>query len=262
MRIVHVINQFVMLTGAELHVYELAREQVRCGHSVSLYSPIQGGELRLKAKAAGIGFAPLDRPDLYHVHSPAVLKNYQGVPAVATLHDSRDKLDRGPIRRWIVVREDQQALILDAALIPNGFDLSRFHPYPLLRAHPIPTVLAVGNFRDDRRQAMLESLRQKAKDDEVWVDFLGTGLHGLRGKNIAVHPPAWHTESFLAHCDVTAGLYVGRTTIEGWLCNRPGWIYQPDGSLACVSPPPDVAERYDIVRIAERVEGVYREAIG
>ena len=29
-------------------------------------------------------------------------------------------------------------------------------------------------------------------------------------------------------CDETAGIFLGRTTIEGFLCNKPAWIYTVD----------------------------------
>ncbi len=31
-------------------------------------------------------------------------------------------------------------------------------------------------------------------------------------------------------CDETAGILLGRTTIEGWLCGKKGWIYDVDNT--------------------------------
>jgi hypothetical protein len=37
-------------------------------------------------------------------------------------------------------------------------------------------------------------------------------------------------ETFVKNCSETAGILLGRTTIEGWLCGKPGWIYNIDDS--------------------------------
>lgn len=267
MKILHLISQFFSLTGAELYVYELAREQVRRGHYVVVCAPMIGGELSRRARKAGVIVASpstLEQAepwDVLHIHHYHVIPEdfAPSVPRVATLHDLRDKTEgRGVVARWIVVREDQQVSLPEAVHIPNGFDLERFNPMPPVEL-VVPIVLAAGNFRDDRRAAMLEDLTARAEAGEILLYVVGNGLEMVHpSRQILRSPPAWDIERHLAHCAQTASLYVGRTAIEGFLCGRPGWVYDPQGERVLVEPPPDARERYGIGRVAEQVEEVYR----
>lgn len=35
-------------------------------------------------------------------------------------------------------------------------------------------------------------------------------------------------EEYVKNCSETAGILLGRTTIEGWMCGKSGWIYNVD----------------------------------
>lgn len=77
MKILLAISNFQFLTGAEIYIYELARELVKRGHKVAVTSYI-GGELEKKAKEVGIELYPFTffndkrmdwKPDIIHSHS-------------------------------------------------------------------------------------------------------------------------------------------------------------------------------------------------
>jgi hypothetical protein len=55
-------------------------------------------------------------------------------------------------------------------------------------------------------------------------DLIGNNTH------VTYHGPTWKVEDFVKRCDETAGILLGRTTIEGWLCGKAGWIYDIDAS--------------------------------
>jgi hypothetical protein len=42
--------------------------------------------------------------------------------------------------------------------------------------------------------------------------------------------PTPNVEKYIQQCDITAGILLGRTTIEGWMCGKSGWIYDVDNT--------------------------------
>ena len=59
----------------------------------------------------------------------------------------------------------------------------------------------------------------------------------------------------------TAGIQLGRTTIEGWVAGKPGWIYKVDdqGNILDIQfhePPADV-EKYYSENVAKQIIDEY-----
>ena len=270
MRILHVMRQAFDYTGIELHVYELSCEQLRLGHQVSVVAPIQGGDLRLRMLRAGlVVMQPAQalvefKPELLHLHNAQVTpaEVTERVPTVATLHDAWDSVSRGKVRRWIVVRSDLERFVPSGAIcIPNGFDLTRFYPRPLPETE-MPRVLCIGNFRDKRRRAMLEDLLSQAERNEIALSLVGLGLaRRVLRPGAAVFSMRWDIENLITLCTHTAGIYVGRTTIEGWLCSRPGWAYDENGRKDLLYPPGNTRDTYGIERVAQQVMSVYEQVL-
>ncbi len=58
-------------------------------------------------------------------------------------------------------------------------------------------------------------------------------------------PPTWNTERYISEAKETAGILLGRTTIESWMSGKSSWIYQVDNSGFILSkelfePPSDL----------------------
>jgi hypothetical protein len=65
--------------------------------------------------------------------------------------------------------------------------------------------------------------------------------------NIKYLDKRWDTETVVKQMHFTAGILLGRTTIEGWMCGKDGWIYDVDSSGNILSKklhpvPADVAK--------------------
>jgi len=74
-----------------------------------------------------------------------------------------------------------------------------------------------------------------------------------------------NVEEYLKKCDYTAGIFKGRTTIEGFLCGKQGWIYVVDREGKIISKeltgvPADI-EKYRSDFSAERVFSLYEEVL-
>jgi len=61
---------------------------------------------------------------------------------------------------------------------------------------------------------------------------------------------------FVKNCSETAGILLGRRTIEGWLCEKPGWIYNVDENGYILNK-----EKYnlpeDINEVAKKIKEEY-----
>ena len=71
----------------------------------------------------------------------------------------------------------------------------------------------------------------------------------LLNKHVKIFSPTWNTETFVRKAKETAGILLGRTTIESWMCGKKSWIYNVDKSggilsKELVSPPQDINKFY------------------
>jgi hypothetical protein len=71
----------------------------------------------------------------------------------------------------------------------------------------------------------------------------------------------YEIEKFVKNCSETAGVLLGRTTIEGWMCGKPGWIYNVDSSGNIIDKklyevPSDV-EKYYSSNVSKKIKDSY-----
>jgi hypothetical protein len=67
--------------------------------------------------------------------------------------------------------------------------------------------------------------------------------------NVKYFKPSWSVESLINQCEETAGIQLGRTTIESWMCGKPSWIYKVNSfgvveSKEKFEPPHDLEKYY------------------
>jgi hypothetical protein len=99
---------------------------------------------------------------------------------------------------------------------------------------------------------------------ELWLvgenksDYLQTILLEPHVKHF---PATWDVENYIFKSYETAGIQLGRTTIEGWLCGKSSWIYKVDSNGEILSkekfdPPTDV-EKYFTLNVAQQIKNEY-----
>jgi glycosyltransferase involved in cell wall biosynthesis len=284
-------RQFGKLTGAELYSYELGRELVRLGHEFTISAPVfDPGILVTKALEAGIKLAEFKtinshfKFDVMHLNEPRAtnyfLGTLQATPAVATIHSQwpcEQPVLSPRIQKYICIREDIREKIVcvdkipveKTQVIPNGVDFARFHPGPR-NASPGNRVLMVGTLDILRRPTMAD-LAARARKGEIEFWLCGLNLHPAQNPMQVFGPtayftPKWAIELLLMQCDQTAGIMLGRTTIEGWAMGLPGWIYDVDlkGNIiskALHQPPADI-QQFNIQNVAQKIFQIYKEVAG
>ena len=221
--------------------------------------------------------------DIMHLHHKPItehlLRMFPNVPSICTIHSEVIELENPvideKISKYICIRPEIQEYISEVFEIPkdktrviyNPFDSERFKTFPLPdKKNKI--VLFVGTI-DYIRQYTIEDLISETKKagKELWV--LGKKredyLDDLNEPHVTYIEPTWGVESYIKQCDETAGILLGRTTIEGWLCGRPGWIYDVDdaGNISSKSlhPVPDNLERFKSENVIEQIINEYIEII-
>ena len=132
-----------------------------------------------------------------------------------------------------------------------------------------PTVLFAGTVDYLRAHASALLLEETAKRD--WdVLFVGRRMSG----QLDDLPPharyhegdIWDIENTLSKCVATAGILLGRTTIEGWWAGLPGFIYDinsegvVDGWGEYQPPHQEIMRLFDSSYMADRYEEIYERS--
>jgi hypothetical protein len=76
-------------------------------------------------------------------------------------------------------------------------------------------------------------------------------------KNVSYYPSRWDVETLVKECSETVGIFIGRTTIEGFLCGKPALIYDVDDRGAVVKKydmsVPKNLEQFDISYMTDKL---------
>lgn len=276
-------GDFTTISGVPMFFHTLAVELVERGHRVHLVAPAVGGEIAVRTRERGVtvtDFNQLGRKgwDVAHVsglHCSQWAAYSAGCPVVATVHstliyETPYKHDR--ISHYACVRPQiMDKIIAEDGISPgltsvifNGVDRTRFHP---MEGDLVPpTVLFAGTVDYLRAQAA-EMILDLAKERGWRVIFQGRKLSGhlddLPDHAQYREGDEWNIEEVLQLCTATAGVLLGRTTIEGWAAGIPGIIYEIDNDGNVLEwgefdpPPPQIMELFDIKYMTTCYERLY-----
>ena len=83
----------------------------------------------------------------------------------------------------------------------------------------------------------------------------------LQFSHVKHFPATNKVEEYVKNCSETAGILLGRTTIEGWLCGKSGWIYNVDNSGNIINKnkhdvPSDVY-KFNSIEVAKKIKDEY-----
>jgi len=185
--------------------------------------------------------------DVLHInHKPIgehLLKLYPNIPAVNTVHSEvipnlEEPVIHENVKKYIAIRESISDYICDGWDIPidkvsvilNPIDSERFKNYGVTNKE---ITLFVGTIDYLRRNTIFNLVDYtKENDKELWLvgENKSNYINEVIGDHVKYFPPTWDVEKYVKQCSETASILMGRTTIEGWLCGKPGWIYEIDSS--------------------------------
>ena len=194
--------------------------------------------------------------DIIHLnHKPVtehLLRLYPDVPVICSIHSEVIALEHpvisDQIKKYVAIRPEIKEFLVEQfniepskiEVIYNPIDASRFRPTNSGVKNKKPKVLFVGTIDYLRRAAiedLIETTKAEGKDLMIVGKKNDTYLDALLENNphVKYHGATNDVEKFVKECDETAGILLGRTTIEGWMCGKKGWIYDVDNVGAVIS---------------------------
>ena len=194
--------------------------------------------------------------DVIHLnHKPItehLLKLYPDTPTICTIHSEVINLEEPviskQIKKYIAIRPEIKDYISNnffidkdnIEIVYNPIDTSKFKQSKNNKKSDKKVTLFVGTI-DYLRKNMIIDLISTTKENngELWIvgkkydNMLDELMNGLN--HVKYFEPTYNVEKYIHDCDETAGILLGRTTIEGWLCGKKGWIYDVDSSGTILS---------------------------
>ena len=284
------------LSGTEMYFYELTRELVNQGHNVTLISQIEDSQIAVRSAEHGVKILDMTDPNLpdesefdvacfshYPIFDNVMCMQYPNLPKLMICHSEVIPLEvpikHPAIKHYVGIRQticDIICRMMDVkddmvTLIKNPIDFSRFN-MSLSRPTPQPpdkrAVLFVGSF-DYLRTKSIMHLYNLSKEQDFDVVLVGRNdfpehINEEELPGVKIYPPCWDVEKYLKDVDGVAGVFMGRTTLEGWCAGKTSlqYIVNKAGDITDfdVEKPPEDMSEFDSVsvtkRIAEKLESI------
>ncbi len=171
------------------------------------------------------------------------------------------------IKKYICIRPEIQQYITGKFNIEEDKTTIIYNPIDGERFNTINTkdsnyILFVGAIERLRKNAIYDLAEYASSvDKEFWLvgkdksDYLKEFLDN--NKHVKHFPATRDVEKYVKNCSETGGIQLGRTTIEGWMCGKPGWIYNVDQDGYILDKQryevPSDLDKYDNKYVAEQI---------
>ena len=221
--------------------------------------------------------------DIIHMqHKPVaerMIQFYPEIDKIYSIHSEiielEEPIKHESIKKYIAIRPEIKDYIVDkfeiseemVDVIYNPVDSNKFKLKDSVKTEN--SVLFVGTIDYLRKETILDLMeRTKEEGKELWLvgeDKSNYLQQILVEPHVKYFPPTWSVENFIYKCEETAGIQLGRTTIEGWMCGKPSWIYKVDSGGFIISkekfyPPSDI-EKYYSSNVSSQIKEEYCKII-
>lgn len=237
------------LGGSELYHYELVRELKSEGHQVTLFtlrSIDATDQVRIKLDQLQINqvdCTTLDTEKLYDIvvvsqpeSTKYILDRIPNTPIISIIHSeirSETPVLDSRVSHYVGIRQSiVDMLVTDykidnekVSLIYNPIDTSRFTPAEAPYREKIRGIF-VGEVLDPIRFQAVSHLVQSCIDNDWELLIMSDSRFDFNHANIQYINKRWDTEAVVRGLDFTAGILLGRTTLEGICCDVPAYIYE------------------------------------
>jgi glycosyltransferase involved in cell wall biosynthesis len=219
--------------------------------------------------------------DVIHIqHKPVaerIVQLYPDIPKVYSIHSEiislEDPIKHESIKKYIAIRPEIKDYIVnkfdisdsDVEVVYNPVDPQKFKKTNTKEENALLFVGTLDYLRYETIKDLIEYCKKEGL--KLWLvgedkfDFLKSEIY-LENKDIIVHHnPTWMVDQYVNRCKETAGIQLGRTTIEGWMSGKPGWIYKVDdkGQIlekAKHEPPQDV-DKFNSDNVSKKIKEIY-----
>jgi hypothetical protein len=276
------------LGGSEMYHYELAKELFLANNEITLFTLRDIDPLDpLRQQLTKLGVKQIDlnsfRPDDYDIiiaSQPDVNKFFivntsPKIPIISIIHSeirSEDPVIHSRIKHYICIRQSIVDLLdnyykipkNNISLIYNPIDKSRFNPKESIKLEKT-TGIFIGGAKDNIRFKALNHIASQCieNDWDLWI--MSNEKLDYDHANIKYIKPCWNTEIFVKQVHFTAGILMGRTTLEGWCCGIPGYMYLIDiyGNILNIETegPDNIVELCDGKYVTQQHLKIYNQII-
>lgn len=277
------------IAGSELYHYELARELKLLENDVTLFTLRdidKQDEKRYLLNKINVrqvdrnNFDVNEEYDIVVASQPEVnayMLHYQKIntPIISIIHSEiRSELpliyDR--IKHYISIRQPISDLLINRyliepkniSLIYNPIDQSRFNRNIDMKYEKF-TGIFVGEVQDDIREKAVRHLVESCIENDWDLILMSESKIDFNHPNIKYVPKTWYTEYEVKKCHFTAGILMGRTTLEGWSCGVMGYMYNIDenGNILSIDTHPvkNIIKLCNSKYVAEQHLDLYKKII-
>lgn len=219
----------------------------------------------------------VDYDILHFQHKPVaerVLSMYPELPKICAIHSEvislEDPVIDSTIKKYVAIRPEIKDHMVQNFEIPenmieviyNPVDNEKFKSQNIESQNYVLFVGTIDYLRKETILDLIEYTREIGK--ELWLvgEDNGNYLNNLLFEEHVKHfPSTWNIENFIYKSYETAGIQLGRTTIESWMCGKSSWIYKVDKGGFILSkekyePPTDI-EKYYSMNVAKKIKDEY-----
>ena len=216
--------------------------------------------------------------DIIHTqHTPItnqICQLYPTIDKISTIHSEVIELENpiinDTIKKYVCIRPEIKDHIVSkfeiekekTEVIYNPIDTERFNTKNIKDNGYVLFVGTIDYLRENTIKDLVEY--SKSIDKELWLvgenksNYLEDILINSHVKYFNATPKV---ENYVKNCSETAGILLGRTTIEGWLCGKPGWIYNVDESGHILNKEkhnvPNDVKKFDYLEVAKKIKEEY-----
>jgi hypothetical protein len=214
---------------------------------------------------------------LHFQHKPVaerVLGMYPELPKISAIHSEvislEDPVVDPTIKKYIAIRPEIKEHMIKNFEIPkemieviyNPVDNEKFQSKKVSEENYVLFVGTIDYLRKEAILDLIEYTREIGK--ELWLvgENNGNYLESVLLESHVKHfPSTWKIEDFILKSYETAGIQLGRTTIESWMCGKSSWIYKVDKGGFILSkekyePPTDI-EKYYTMNVVQQIKNEY-----
>lgn len=274
------------LGGSELYHYELARELDLAGHDITLFTLRQidwMDQVRLQLQhVRQLDTTNLDISEKYDIivaSQPQVnlfmLEHFKETPIISIIHSeirSEDPVLDPHISHYIAIRQPIADMLINEYKIPadkvsliyNPIDTSRFNSAEAVKLERYSGIF-VGEVMDPIRFKAVQHLVTQCIENDWDLYLMSDSRYDFKHPNIKYVDKRWDTENLVQMMHFTAGILLGRTTLEGWCCDVPGYMYVIDihGNILNIehTAPENIKQLCDSKYVAEQHIQLYKQFI-
>lgn len=216
--------------------------------------------------------------DIIHFqHKPVaerILNMYPELDKICSIHSEvislEDPVMDPTIKKYIAIRPEIKEHMVNKFEIPeemidiiyNPVDNEKFKSKNTSEENYVLFVGTIDYLRKETILELIEYTREIGK--ELWLvgENNGNYLENILLEDHVKHfPSTWKVEDLILKSYETAGIQLGRTTIESWMCGKSSWIYKVDSNGFIISkekhdPPSDI-EKYHTMNVAQQIKNEY-----